>query len=192
MIYLREPKTIEVTKALLDCIHYRCSRRHRNDATVVENNPGQVSVRVFLAMYMISQFSADVFEATQDTLVQNLVQSSMELKTNFHSIIAALVSNPDFRSVDPMLTKEFPRLLFDYIKNFQVWKVPDEAKLATRFTNALIALYSAQQVLLPGDTENQQLAVEFRTQIEKLRSKLCEISGESALARFDTEHRSLL
>ena len=81
-------------------------------------------------------------------------------------------------------------MLFEFLKRFKAWKVPDEAKLTCRIKHALIALYQAEEHLPPDEPEDSKLKVEFRTQIERLRGKLQQIAGVDALNRFDEQRRA--
>ena len=81
-------------------------------------------------------------------------------------------------------------MLFEYLKRFKAWKVPDEAKLTCRIKHALIALYQAEEHLPPDEPEDSKLKIEFRTQIERLRSKLQQIAGVDALNQFDEQRRA--
>jgi hypothetical protein len=54
------------------------------------------------------------------------------------------------------------------------------------FSNHLIFF---QEHLPPDEPEDSKLKVEFRTQIERLRSKLQQIAGVDALNRFDEQRR---
>ena len=99
----------------------------------------------------------------------------------------SVASVGSFQLVPFELTREFPSTLFEYLKRFKAWKVPDEAKLTCRIKHALIALYAAQQQLPFDEPEDSKLKVEFRVQIERLRSKLSQIAGPAALAQFDAD-----
>jgi hypothetical protein len=143
-------------------------------------------VRVFLAGFMIAFRPTHVFES-MGQLEQALFESAVPLITNFQRIVECVASGGSFQVVSPELTCQFPTMLFEYLKRFKAWKVPDEAKLTCRIKHALIALYGAEQHLPPDEPEDSKLKIEFRTQIERLRSKLSQIAGPDALAQFDSE-----
>ena len=69
----------------------------------------------------------------------------------------------------------------------QAWKIPDEKKLACRIQHALIALYQAEHHLPPGEPLDSKLRLEFRIQIDRLRTKWSQISGPEVLQQFDTQ-----
>ena len=69
----------------------------------------------------------------------------------------------------------------------QAWKIPDEKKLACRIQRALIALYQAEHHLPPGEPLDSKLRLEFRIQIDRLRTKWSQISGPEVLQQFDTQ-----
>ena len=68
--------------------------------------------------------------------------------------------------------------------------MPDEAKLTCRIKHALIALYQAEEHLPPAEPTDSKLRLEFRTQIDRLRTKLSQIAGPEALEQFDTQRRA--
>mmetsp|Transcript_4190 Transcript_4190/g.11969 ORF Transcript_4190/g.11969 Transcript_4190/m.11969 type:complete len:567 (-) Transcript_4190:25-1725(-) len=137
---------------------------------------------------MIAYRPTNVFE-NMGPLEQDLYESAGPMLASFEAICHAIQTCPTrcFRDVPSELTKEFPALLFDYLKRFKAWKVPDEEKLTRRIRHALIALYQAENQLPPDEPEDSRLKVEFCTQIERLRGKLVQIAGADALRRFDDE-----
>ena len=186
VLMLREKPVIEATKAALQRIHLQCTFRHGSPSQSIA--PQNVNVRVFLAAYMIAYRPTHVFESMAP-LEQSLFESAVPLMSAFEKIVDCLRSQDQstahFASVPADLTKEFPVLLFEYLKRFTAWKIPDEAKLTCRIKHALIALYQAEQHLPPNEPEDSRLKVEFRTQIERLRAKLTQIAGADALIEFD-------
>ena len=140
VVFLREKDVIAVSKACLQRIHYLCHFRHGSPPKALA--PDNVNVRVFLAGFMIAFRPTHVFES-MGTLEQALYEAAMPLIKNFEMICDALMTSKSksFADVPLELTKDFSTLLFDYLKRFKAWKVPDEAKLTCRIKHALIALY---------------------------------------------------
>ena len=95
---------------------------------------------------------------------------------------------PSLSQLPRDLTKSFVPALFTYVRDFHLWKVPDEAKLVSRIKHALVALYQARLQLPPDEPEDSQLNTEFRTQILRLRQKMRQIAGEDVLLNFDREN----
>ena len=83
--------------------------------------------------------------------------------------------------------KDFPTLLFNFLKAFKAWKVPDEIKLTKRIKHALVAMYQALEHLPSDEPEDSKMKKEFNTIIPRLRTKLQQIAGISALNAFDEE-----
>lgn len=189
MVFLREKKIISVSKACLQRIHLLCTFRHGSPSKAL--TPENVNVRVFLAGFMIAYRPTHVFES-MGALEHALLEAATPLLTTFQKICDTIRSSPGrcFQDVSPDLTKDFATLLFEYLKRFKAWKVPDEAKLTCRIKHALIALYQAEQHLPPDEPDDSKLKVEFRTQIERLRSKLQQIAGVEALQKFDEDRLS--
>eukprot|EP00291_Cryptomonas_curvata_P028949 CAMPEP_0172213412 /NCGR_PEP_ID=MMETSP1050-20130122/37578_1 /TAXON_ID=233186 /ORGANISM="Cryptomonas curvata, Strain CCAP979/52" /LENGTH=610 /DNA_ID=CAMNT_0012894241 /DNA_START=380 /DNA_END=2212 /DNA_ORIENTATION=+ len=126
------------------------------------------------------------------TLEQALYESAISLLTAFQRILQCIrsASMHCFQEVPNDLTQYFPAILHQYLQRFKAWKVPDEAKLTCRIKHALVALYQAEEHLPPDEPEDSKLKVEFRTQIERLRSKLQQIAGDDALREFDEQFRA--
>ena len=185
VVRLREKEVIQAARRCLERIHLLAYFRHGNPA-LTRGLPANVNVRVFLAAFMIVYRSAHVFESMGD-LEQRLLEVATPLLAKFFEILAALRAAPHrtFAEVPAEVTAPFVGLLYEYLRRFKAWKIPDEIKLTTRIQHALIALYQAEEHLPPDEPEDSKLKVEFRTQIERLRSKLQQISGQDALAQFD-------
>ena len=185
VVKLREKPVIATTKALLQRVHLLCTFRHGSPRRALA--PENVNVRVFLAAYMIAYRSTHVFES-MGALEHPLLEAATKLLACFESIVGVLRENDGhFAKAPHALTSAFPTLLFEYLKCFKAWKVPDEAKLLCRIRHALIALYQAEAHLPADEPDDSRLKVEFRTQIERLRSKLQQIAGADALAQFDAD-----
>ena len=144
-------------------------------------------MRVFLAGYLIAIRPTHVFEG-MSPLAQSVFDAAGPLVHALEAIARAVVASGSFQRVDPALTAGFSAMLFTYLRCFRAWKVPDEARLTCRIRHALIALYEAQAHLPADEAPDSRLSTELRTQIARLRSKLRQIAGAEALARFDAEH----
>ena len=180
VVMLREKPVIAAAKACLQRIHLQSVFRHGSPSKAL--SPENVNVRVFLAGFMIAYRPTHVFES-MGTLEKNLLEATLPLMDKFHKICSH--THTFGSSLPHELTKDFPMMLFEFLKRFKAWKVPDEAKLTLRIKHALIALYQAEEHLPPDEPEDSKLKVEFRTQIERLRSKLQQIAGHDALKQFD-------
>jgi len=187
VLFLREKKVIAVTKACLQRIHLMSTFRHGSPPRALA--PENVNVRVFLAGFMIAYRSTHVFES-MGPLEHALLEAATPLLTKFQQICSLIREKKAFGAVPPGMTHDFPTMLFDYLKRFKAWKVPDEAKLTCRIKHALVALYQAEQHLPSDEPEDSKLRMEFRTQIERLRSKLQQIAGVEALQKFDDDRLS--
>ena len=182
VVHLREKPVIGLAKAALQRIHLLSTFRHGSPSKAL--SPENVNVRVFLAGFMIAYRPTFVFES-MGRLEQPLYEKAIVLLALFEKIGRSVQEHGSFAEVPFELTKNFPTALFEYLKAFKAWKVPDEAKLTLRIKHALIALYQAKEHLPPDEPEDSKLKVEFRTQIERLRGKLQQIAGIDALNEFD-------
>jgi hypothetical protein len=184
VIFLREKSTIAIARACLQRIHLLSTFRHGSPDHALE--PDNVNIRVFLAAFMIAFRPTHVFES-MGSREQTLFDAALPLLTSFQRIIERVASAGSFQAVPGDLTERFPVMLFEYLKCFKAWKVPDEAKLTCRIKHALIALYQAEGHLPPDEPGNSKLRAEFRTQITRLRSKLQQIAGDGELTKFDAD-----
>jgi hypothetical protein len=182
VILLREKPVVKVTRNCVQRIHLCCTFLHGSPRKALD--PEHVNVRVVLAAYMIAGRPTHVFES-MGALEQSLYESALVLTTNFESLAKGIAQTGAFHSANADLAESFPTVLFEYLKRFKAWKVPDEAKLICRIKHALIALYQAREHLPHDEPDDSKLKVEFRIQIERLRSKLQQIGGVDALAQFD-------
>ena len=184
VVLLREKPLISAVRRALQRVHLLSTFRHGSPSKSL--TPDNVNVRVFLAGYMIAHRPTHVFES-MGRLEQALFEISVPLLNEFHSICDSLLSSPGkcFAAVPTNLTKEFPTTLFEFLKRFKAWKVPDEAKLTCRIQHALNALYQAEMHLPPDEPQDSKLKLEFIAQITRLREKLRQIAGQSTLDKFD-------
>lgn len=186
IVFLREKSTIAAARALLMRVHRLSTILHG----FPPNSDESVNVRVFLAMYMIALRPSHVFEEI-NVLERALMDAANRLLRCFESIISqVLARNFTLSSVDFTLQSSFATLLFDYLTKFKAWKIPDEGKLTCRIKHALVALYEAQKQLPPDEPEDSKLKIEFKTQIERLSTKLRQIAGVDALNDFNAQRSS--
>jgi hypothetical protein len=186
VILLREKPIIAAMKAALQRMHLLSTFRHGSPSKSLA--PENVNVRVFLAAFMIAYRPTHVFEG-MGTLEQALLEAAVPLLSQFEKMCKTLLAAPhrNFQYVPADQTKDFPTTLFEYLRRFKAWKVPDEAKLSCRIKHALVALYQAEAHLPPDEPEDSKLKVEFREQISRLRGKLQQIAGPEALEKFDAD-----
>ena len=189
VVYLREKHVISIAKKCLQRVHLLSTFRHGSPSRALSAE--NVNVRVFLAGFMIAYRPTHVFES-MGALEHALLEATTPLLDAFEKICACIQKDKAFSEVPPELTKDFPTLLFEYLKRFKAWKGPDEAKLTCRIKHALVALYQAEEHLPADEPPDSKLKLEFRTQIERLRSKLEQIAGAEALAKFDSDRPASL
>ena len=207
VVFLREKRTIADTRACLQRIHWLAARRDSNNKSAEEEAegaaaaassseevegggpPATVNVRVFLAGFMIAARPSHVFEAPGAPLESALLDASRALTLQFERICGAVLHAPtrSFATVPHATTEGFGACMVAYMACFKAWKVPDETKLATRIRHALIALYQAEALLPPDEPHDSALKREFVTQIERLRSKLQQLTGPDGLRQFDID-----
>jgi hypothetical protein len=87
-----------------------------------------VNVRVFLAAYMIACSPSHVFES-MGTLEKDLLDSAVLLLGLFEQILSGIQQHCTFYLLPADTVARFQPALFDYLRRFKAWKVPDEAKL---------------------------------------------------------------
>ena len=183
VVFLRDKKTIKLSKAVLQRFHKFTIALHGQTADT-EALGENVNVRVFLASFMIAYRPTHVFEA-MGNLENELFTAARELLNCFETMVSTVHGGRSLSQIPLDVTRPFESLLCNYLKCFKAWKVPDEAKLTCRIQHALIALYEAQGHLPACEPAESKLSVEFRTQIARLRDKLKQIAGEAKLREFD-------
>ena len=183
---LKQQPIVDMVKGCLRRIHLLATKRHGSPPGALA--PENVNVRVVLAGFMAAYRPTHVFE-TMGPLERSLHESGIALIQAFEAIYERMTDGIAFANVPHEVTRDFPALLFEYLKRFKAWKVPDEAKLASRIRHALVALYRSRAHLPPDEPEDSKLSVEFRTQIERMRAKLAQIAGQGALKAFDERER---
>ena len=188
VVLLREKPVIAAAKRCLQRIHLLTVFRHGSPSRVL--SPGNVNVRVVLAAFMIAYRPAYVFESMAP-LETALLEAATPLITTFQAICLAVVTGGSFASVPHELTRNFATMLYEYLKRFKAWKIPDEAKLTLRIKHGLTALYQAEEYLPEDEPADSKLRNEFRTQIERLRDKLRQIAGADALQQFDAQRAAV-
>ena len=162
--YLRDKSTIMRCKNCLERYHRLANLVHKV-TRIASDEAERVNVRIFLAAYMIVARPMNVFDK-MGALEQQAFDSARLLLEIFEKI---LYSATPFHDLPADLTRAFTAALFDYLRKFKAWKVPNEAQLICRIKHALVALYQARTQLPADEPEDSQLNVEFRTQITRLR-----------------------
>ena len=186
VVELREISIIKAARECVRRIHLLATKRHGSPPGALA--PENVNVRVVLAGFMAAYRPTHVFE-TMGPLECSLHESAIALIQAFEAICERMKDGTAFANVPHEVTRDLNVLLFEYLKRFKAWKVPDEAKLTMRIKHALVALYQAREHLPPDEPEDSKLSVEFRTQIERMRAKLAQIAGQGALKAFDERER---
>ena len=77
---------------------------------------------------MIAFRPTHVFE-NMGPLEQSLYEAAFPLVVAFQRIVECVVSVGSFQRVPDDLTVDFTSMLFEYLKRFKAWKVPDEVRL---------------------------------------------------------------
>jgi hypothetical protein len=165
----------ESLEMMLNCMH----KVQKKDSP-----PEKVNVRIFLAMYMIVEYTAHVFESMGE-LEQKLLASAQKLLNIFEEIMQSTVP---MHSLPRDLTKSFPPALFEYMRDFKGWKVPDEQKLLARIKDALCKMYVVKEYMSSDEPEDSKQNTDLRDNIFRLREKLRQIAGNAELALFDAEN----
>jgi hypothetical protein len=142
----------------------------------------------FFATFMIAYRPTRVFE-TMRYCQQELRDAAIKLIQQFEHTCTQIAKGS--QRIGKYDSLHFLLLLVDYLEKFNIWKVPDEAKLVNGIKVILVTFYRT----LDGLQNNQDPNVmatrqELVTQIQRLRSKLIDLRGDHELSLFDTERRS--
>ncbi len=90
-------------------------------------------MRVYLAAFMIGYRPTHVFES-MGCLEQALYEVAGPLTVNFQRIVECVIKVGAFQDVPADLTTGFIEMLFEFLKCFKAWKVPDEVILIITIT----------------------------------------------------------
>ena len=210
--HLRESEVISAAKACLQRVHFMSNSLHGLPEGML--NHDNVNVRTFLAAFLIVHRPNHVFEMMGERET-TLKESATVMLRSFENILVKIqekcsratatattsmmmaatsgVSHPspgdDNRQI---ISKDFIPSLFRYLTDFKRWKVQDEANLIRRIMRALVALYEAEAQLPLDEPEDSSVKKEFRTQVERLRSKMLQVGGQEKLDEFDRNRRENL
>jgi hypothetical protein len=170
-----------VVKRFLQRIFNLANLVHRHQ---LESDAPLLNARVFNAGFMIAYRQSHVFEEMNE-LSTTLFDSALVLMEFVERIAKLVLEKGSFGKIPKDATVTFTAVMFKYLRNFKLWKIPDEAKLTGRIWNALMALEQAQTQLPEGEPADSSISVEFRTQIVRLRSKMEQIAGRAKLQEYD-------
>ena len=143
-------------------------------------------MRIFIASFLIVLQPDRTFER-MGAVEQEVSKAAKLLIDTFERILFSPLPMP-MHTLPPALTRSLPRALFDYLRKFNAWKLPNEKLLVSRIKHALVALCQGKLQVPRDEPENSLLNSEFRTQIDRLRGKLAEIAGREAVEAFQQEN----
>jgi hypothetical protein len=140
---------------------------------------------------MIAYKPSYIFDSIQ-TLEKALIEAAKLMLSSFNTIIRFTVQTGSLQFINNEFLAKFSLQLYDYLRCFKAWKIPNEAKLLKRIKNALTALYQAEAFLPVDEPVDSEMRNEFRVQIERLRGKMLSIGGPEVLAEFDSTRPALV
>ena len=76
---------------------------------------------------MIALRPTHVFESMGE-LEQALYESAVPVIESFQRVVKHVESDGVFLTIPFELTANFPTVLYEYLKRFKLWKVPDEVR----------------------------------------------------------------
>ena len=117
LAFIRKVEVLRVAKACLQRVHLSTSSRHRvaSDASA----PERVNTRMFLAGYLVAYHSDKVFEQ-MGPLETALREAAVTVLARFQRIIDAVSEQRYISEVSGALTKDFPTMLYTFLRRFQV------------------------------------------------------------------------
>jgi hypothetical protein len=180
VVFLREPRLINVTRLFLERIHMLNALLHHPES----GTPNPPNVRVFLASFMIAYKQPHVFEEIKE-LETALIESATVFVELVERIARLILKQGSFSNLPKDATANFSACLHKFFRDFNAWKIPDEAKLTRRIWHALVALEDAEIYLPEDEPEDSRLRVELRAQSTRLRDKLRQIAGAAKVQEFD-------
>ena len=185
VVLLRRRNVVAAASHCLRPVFAACLRVN---SLAVENyaDPARINPRVFLSAYMVAYHPTSVFEQI-GALEQAVLDASGPMLRTFEDICQRLREGAAFDDLPNVLTLAFADMLMSYIRHFQAWKVPDEARLVTRIRLALLALYQAQEHISDDVPLDAELRLNFLNQIQRLRTKLFQLGAANVVEELDRE-----
>jgi hypothetical protein len=177
---LRDTDLIKIMKRILHRVCVLTAEGVRTCPGAEETK--HINVRVFIASFKLAYHPTNVFESI-NKLENELHVAAVKMLEVFDALCLGILASKRGADIKEPVKQalSFPGVLHAYLKAFQAWKLPDEAKLTDRIKHALTALYQAEDHLVEGDSDTIQLRDNFRAQQDRLRSKLVQIAGEKTL-----------
>jgi hypothetical protein len=186
--FLRDTDRVRDARRFIERVHHLSvyTRAHAGEPTLLpEEKEDKINVRVILAALMIAFFPSNVFERV-GTIECRAIDAALPLIAVLERLRVALLT-PGLLLPRALLFDLTP-LIYAYIRHFNAWKKPDEAKLLQRIRNALWALYEARRVAMEGPNAvgiAADVLGDMDNQIARLRQKMHDIGGDGVLAEFD-------
>jgi hypothetical protein len=190
VLLLKEKPLVQAAKAALQRIHMQATFIHGAPPNTLLRSES-INVKVVLAGYMIAVRPTFVLH-TMGELEQKLFESATILLSRFHQITDAILL-PEHQGINfakkvpTEASDKFRSELFDYLKCFKAWKVPDEARLSHEMRQSIFRMN--RQRLLVG-VHRPEVIAEFVVQIANLRAKYIQINGEEMMEQFDEDVRT--
>ena len=129
------------------------------------------------------------FESLGEREVQ-LITSSTELLAKFEEFLNFVWTETTYNAVSDNILRDFPRLLRTYLNDFETWKTPDKLVVKDRMATALRALYAARarhDIQNPAENGQTTIHTDLNTQIQRLRTRLEQLDGQTELNEIDAQ-----
>lgn len=166
--FLREEDVRTKTKELLQ-------KMLKADEVDPDGERKTVNILAFLAAYMIRNFSVETMHDATEDLAVKVFHAAGAMLAEFEASLAAI------KRRDPVPDNTRLRtLLNEFLVAFWNWKGPDQARLVSRIKHALMALFTALDVLAvenPAPPAHVATAAELNFQVNRLREKLDVLAG---------------
>lgn len=185
LAHVRSAAVIDLGKACIQRIQMLCINAHRVELSDADRK--LLTVRVFLASFLIRRFPARSFESIGPA-EEHLIMAAMVANEKFERICESLLLHGDSMhftaAVDADDRSDFSEAMLAYARLFHQWKNSDECKVAARIRAAIKSLIQDKGAAPP---ENAALRSELDMHIDRLRMKLCAVAGRKALEHLDRE-----
>ena len=179
---LREREVVKTTAHLVRILSRAESSTVLPTPVFMDPRPCEICVinpRIFLAAIMIGYKPDQCVDPMDGDLQLAVLRSANELLVALPLILSNLVVSS---SITP---GSFLSVANKFVADFKAWKIVDEARLTTKITRALIAMYDCNIELAPDDENGIRLLAAMKEQVRRLRGKFVQLHNAQELANFD-------
>ena len=177
--HIKQIHVLRTTRRLLEhIVHYSTNLDGTGD---VEINP-----RLFLLGYSIVHFTNQIFDATNPLMAVTRAKAETLIQ-RFEAIVNALETH---RELSDDMCRGFHTHLVEYQDAYNAFRAQDQGRLVAQVRYCLLALYASRPRHV--DVTNAETVAQIDRQIERLRTRICMLAGQTTLDEIDQDRTERL